>query len=521
MWIASAEHIRRMEDRALQEFGMPAEVLMERAGAAVMRAVIKLLPTGGRIAVVAGKGNNGGDALVSARLLFEKGYEVHVFVASEESELRPSMRDQLLQVKATGVRPIFYTDARWRRRMDCLGTFDLIIDGMLGIGASGTVSGPVEEAIECVNRSGVPVIAVDVPSGIDPDSGQEMGDSIWALKTITFGLPKPFLFQSIGLEHAGYWEVADIGFPEMLRREPTDARMLDAEWVLSLMPERLKDSHKNANGHVLIVAGSLGMRGAAVLSAMASVRTGAGLVTVAGIPAVCDAVASSVPEALLLPLPEKDGAIAVEAAETLLNHQSRYGGAVFGPGLTHSPAIQDLLGEVWAHWTVPSIIDADALNAISAGVLPPGVPTIYTPHPGEMSRLMKVSTGEVQSDRFSIVDQAVKELNTSILIKGPHSIVGSPYEPKLVNPTGNAGLASAGMGDVLSGMIGTLLAQDLPPYYAAGCAMYWHGYAADMLAEEIAPIGYTASEVASAIPRARAKLSKSCAKSSGSSPDRD
>ena len=506
MWIASSEHSREIDRRATEEFGLPANVLMERAGLAVYEAVRELLPDGGRVTVLCGKGNNGGDGFVAARVARDNGYHVECLVACEEADLSDSAREQMVVARALGIQPIFVDDARWRRRIDALGARDLIVDALLGTGAKCNVRGPIKEAIQAINRSGVPVVAVDVPSGIQADTGEELGESVWALRTVTMGLPKPYLFEGIGLEHSGHWTVAEIGYPAVLLGTPTHARLLDEEWVGQLLPERLKASHKGDNGSVLIVAGSHRMRGAAGLCARAALRAGAGLVTVAAIESVCEAVAAGVPEAMFLPLPERDGAISPLAADLILEAEKRASSAVFGPGLTHGDGVKELLGKVWETWRKPCVLDADALNAIALGVRPPEAERVLTPHPGEMGRLVQSSVAEIQNDRFRTVQTAVAKTRSCVLLKGPYSIVGEPGQPMLVNSTGNPGLASGGMGDVLSGIIATLLAQDLPGYYAAACGMYWHGVAADDCAESIGTIGYAASDVANALPGARMRI---------------
>ncbi len=510
MWIAAADKSREIDRRASEEFGIPAKVLMERAGLAVFDAVREMLPDGGHICVFCGKGNNGGDGFVVARLAHEHGYGVDCLVAGEETDLTIEAHEQMMVTKAGGVKPVYFSDCHWRARAECVGCRDLIVDALLGTGAKCEVRGPSKEAIQAINRSGVPVIAVDVPSGIQCDTGEELGESVWACRTVTFGLPKPFLFQGIGLEHSGFWSVAEIGYPKALLNEATNARLIEAEWVASLLPERLRASHKGENGSILIVAGSETMPGAATLAARSALRSGAGLVTVASTAKVCAAIASNVPEALVLPLPENHGVISADAARVLLEHQHKYHAALFGPGLTHGQPVLEFLAKVWQEWTKPCVVDADALNSVSEGVPLPTADCVLTPHPGEMSRLLSSSIAEIQSDRFRTVQQAIEAFKQCVLLKGPYSIIGDPNQPMLVNCTGNPGLASGGMGDVLSGITVTLLGQDLPPYYAISCAAFWHGMAADLCADEIGPIGYGATDVANALPRARAKIFNDC-----------
>lgn len=481
-------------------------VLMERAGLAVFSAVRDMLPEGGRLTVMCGRGNNGGDGFVVARHAHQAGYYVEVLVAALEGELTAEAATQLSVARAQGVQPIFFDDARWARRAECVGCRDLIVDALLGTGAEGCVRGPVLEAIRAINRSGVPVVSVDVPSGIHTDTGEELSESVWALRTVTFGLPKPFLFQGIGLEHAGHWTVADIGFPYDLQNEPTSARLLDAEWVSSLLPERLKASHKGDHGHVLIVAGNRRMPGAAMLAARAALRAGAGLVTLASVPSVLQACAATLPEVVTIPLPEQDGVIAPEGAEILLEWMHRSHSAVFGPGLGNHDLIAEFLEKVWERWEVPSVIDADAINAVAKGVRLPAIEAALTPHPGEISRMLHCSIAEVQADRLRTVSHAVEKLKKTVLLKGAYSIIGEEDQPLAVNPTGNPGMASGGMGDVLSGVIATLIAQDLPPYCAAACGAYWHGVAGDLCAAEVGQVGFLATEVADRLPHARAKI---------------
>ncbi|MBC8066357.1 MAG: NAD(P)H-hydrate dehydratase [Chlorobia bacterium] len=499
-----------MDRRSSEELGIPIRMLMERAGLAVFNEIRELLPEGARITFLCGKGNNGGDGFVAARLSHLNGFHVDCLVAFDEAELGQEPRDQMVAAKEVGVPIFFANDKGYRRRIECLGCRDLAVDALLGTGAKGEVRGPVVQAIQAINRSGTPVLSIDVPSGIDCDTGEELGESVWAAKTVTLGLPKPFLFQGTGLEHCGVWSVADLGFPASLLREPTDARLVDCEWVASMVPERLKSSHKGDNGHVLIVAGSQKMPGAAVMAARSAIRSGAGLVTVASIPAVCQIVASHVPECIFLPLPELRGEVDRGAADVIEESVERYDAALFGPGLTHSDQLLGFLGEVWANWKLPSLIDADALNAVALGVPLPSSECVLTPHPGEMSRLLEASVAEIQADRFATVRQAIEKFGRCILLKGPHTIVGEQGNPMAVNSSGNPGLASGGMGDVLGGLISTLLAQSVPAYYAASSGMYWHGLAGDFCAKEIGPVGYSAIDVANALPKARAKIVASC-----------
>ncbi len=505
MWIANAERSQEMDRLAQSEFGIKCSDLMERAGLAVFEIVQELLPEGGAITVFCGKGNNGGDGLVVARLAAGE-FKVDCLIAAHENELCDNARFQLQIAVEHRITPIFRDNPLWATKLDSLKKQDLIVDGLLGTGAKGEVQGTVLQAIQAINQSAVPVVAIDVPSGIDCDTGEELGASVRAVRTITFGLPKPFLFQGLGMEQAGSWTVADIGFPSALLMEPTDARLLEC----ACLPKRKVSSHKGNNGTVLTVAGSHRMRGAAALAAMAAQRAGAGLVTVAAIESVCEAVMALVPEATLIPLPENNGVISADAARLVLERRGQFDAALFGPGLTTEDPVAEFLERVWREWDCPCCIDADGLNCIALGLKPPAGSCVLTPHPGEMARLLHTSVAAVQADRFKTIKFAQEKYGKTLLLKGPHSLVANTDKPPAVNSTGNRGMATAGMGDVLSGVITTLLAQGLSAYDAASSGMFWHGFAGDLCAASVGPIGFTASEVAAALPEARAKIMATC-----------
>ncbi len=502
MWIADGNRSRELDRLARERYGIETDVLMERAGQAALHVLLGMLPARRRVAIVCGKGNNGGDGLVAARLAKAQGLAVTCLIAAEESELGMHASKQLVSARQAGVTPIFAGSDGW---LSNLSSVDLIVDALLGTGIKGEVQGTTRGAIEAINAAGVPVLSVDVPSGIDCDSGAVLGAAVKATRTVTFGLPKPLFFQGAGVDLAGEWSVADIGFPAELLTEPTGVGLLDREWIARTLPTRQRSGHKGEHGRLLIVAGSRGMRGAAALAAMGALAAGAGLVTVAGIPPVCDAVASLVPEATLLPLVDAEGTIAGEAAVDILRNQDRFDAAVFGPGLTTEPGVRSFLAEVWSDWRLPSCIDADALNLVAEGLRLPDVPRVLTPHPGEMARLLESTTSDVQADRFGAAQRLAERVPGAILLKGAYTLIATSGRPLWVNPTGNAGMGSGGMGDVLSGVVGALLAQRLEPAEAAACGAYWHGWAGDLCGQP----GFTASQLAAKLPEARAKITSS------------
>ena len=507
MWIATADEIREIDRLAIQEFGIPSSALMEQAGFATFQALQEFLSKAGRATVVCGRGNNGGDGLVVARLCREHGRAVACFIATgTEAELSKEANEQYQRAVTLGVRPVFASDDTWITEVRrAIQGSDAVVDALLGTGSHGDLEGLILSAVEMMNESGKPILAIDIPTGIECDTGREMGTSIRATRTVTFGLPKPFLFQGAGLERSGRWTVADIGYPENLLG-PTGALLLSGDLLRGAIPRRGIASDKGKNGSLLIVAGSDGMPGAATMVARAALRSGAGLVTVASTQRVCQAVSYHMPEALLMELPEQDGKICAEAAAKVLEKQEKIDAAVFGPGMTHEDCVREFLGTVWKEWSKPAVIDADALNSISMGVEPPEKLVVFTPHPGELGRLLKTTTLEIQKDRFKAARDAAEQLRHPTLVKGGFTICATKGQPLFINPTGNSGMATGGMGDALSGVIGTLLAQKVVPSDAMAVGAYWHGLAGDLCAIEIAPIGYSATDLIERLPRARQSI---------------
>lgn len=505
MWIGTAAQCREIDRVAIEELGVSGDELMERAGQAVVEAVKELKPEG-TILVACGPGNNGGDGLVVARLLKQEGHEVIVFVASAENRLSESSRAMAAKAKFAGVELVFYGSKRWSKLEEAAEDADVVVDALLGTGQIGEPTGPVRETVVALHDTFATVVAVDVPTGIVTDTGDAPGAFIDADMTVSFGIAKPCFFQGIGAEAVGDWSVVDIGHPEEAQTEPTGMATVDEPAVLAALGDRSISTHKGENGHVLIVAGSYAMRGAACLVAMGALRAGAGLVTVASTVDVCDAVAACVPEAMTLPVEDDDGVLSPDAAERLLDLQDRMTCAVFGPGLSTHESVRALLAKVWDEWVLPCVLDADALNAISLGLELPEAPCVLTPHPGEMARLLGMSSEKVQADRFSAVIAGAEKYSRPVLLKGAYSVACDTDGHLLVNVTGNPGMASGGVGDVLAGVVAGLMAQGHPPVQAAAVGAYLHGAAGDLCAETMGPVGFLASDIASNLPAARAKL---------------
>ncbi|MBZ0214240.1 MAG: NAD(P)H-hydrate epimerase, partial [Nitrospirae bacterium] len=397
------ERSRILDQRAIHEFGIPSRDLMERAGQAVFEALLPLAAGRRRIVVFSGPGNNGGDGFVVARLAHEHGLPV-VCCAFSADRMSPGCREQRDLATAAGVQVV-----EGARLMANLGPEDLVVDALLGTGATGEPRGPIADAIRAIASSGAACVAVDIPSGIACDTGRSLGPFVRAAKTVTFGLPKPFLFLADGLEASGEWTVAEIGFPKELLDEPTGVLLLDHEWVGARLPRRSRNGHKGANGSVLVVAGSERMTGAAVLAATGAMRAGAGLVTVAGGPEVCRAIQAQLPEAMVLPLTD---------AADLLAFQDRVDALVLGPGLT-PPVAGSLAMRMAPDWAKPVVLDADALGPEMYAW--PG-PVVFTPHPGELGRMLGCSAGEVQANRWACARRAAGRFGATVLLKGAASV---------------------------------------------------------------------------------------------------
>ena len=495
-------------DRATQADGVPAELLMERAGRAVARAAVDLVGAtyGRRAVVVCGKGNNGGDGYVAARHLARWGMRVTVTTLEEVDELREPARGNAWRLTRE-------TDAGLRRFSAAalerdLARADVAIDAIVGTGFRGVPEDDVAEAIVALNGSAPPVVAVDIPSGVDGASGAAEGVAVRADLTVTFGAAKVGVVLLPGAELAGAVRVADIGFPDELVH--ADAWLLEPSDVAAVWPTRTLETHKRASGVLLVVAGSRGMTGAPRLIAQAAARVGAGLVTVATPASALTAVQAGLTEATFLRLPETDdGSVAADALDEVAAAWERADALALGPGLTTDPSTVRFVREVVARCPVPLVLDADALNAFTAeapAIADHRADVVLTPHAGEFARLTGVRGGDLDGDRLGHVRALADAASAVTLLKGTRTVVAAPGGRALINPTGSPALATAGTGDVLTGAIGGLLARGVPPLDAAGAAAYVHGLAGLLAGRETGDgtvAGDVVDHLAAAAVRAR------------------
>lgn len=485
-------------DKATIDAGTPSLELMERAGGAVARAAVKMAggAYGRRFVIVCGKGNNGGDGFVAARKLAWAGAYPVVVLVEDPSSFRADALHNFNRLRR--IRRIGFEPDALRHELD---RASVVIDAIFGTGFSGSASGTAAEAIEMVNASGVAVLAVDIPSGVDGATGEVRGPAVSARATITMGALKTGLLLHPGSEHAGEVEVADIGIsPELLRSR---FRLVERADVATALRPRPPVAHKKSVGTVMVVAGSVGMSGAAALAARGALRAGAGLVTIAAPASVALQLDQSVAEALTLPLPETGrGTIEASAVDAVLARAAEVDAVAIGPGLSTDPETVEFVRKLIAALDKPLVIDADALNAFAGSVneiAERRAPTILTPHPGEIARLLNVDTAEVGRDRLGSARQAAALSNAVVVLKGYRTIVAGPSGDACLITTGGPALATGGTGDVLTGVTAAFLAAGLGASQAAWCASWVHGRAGDLLARRLSDRGVLAGDLPEAL----------------------
>ena len=488
------ERMRATDRWAIEECAIPGLELMERAGRGLADVVLAVAPEG-PIAVVCGKGNNGGDGYVAARLLREAGRPVHVLTVVAVSELSGDARANAERVD--DVEPFAAS-----RLADCA----VVVDALLGTGFSGAPHGPVADAIEAINDAGLPVVAADVPSGVDAASGVVQGAAIRARATATFAAAKPGLWINPGKSHAGQVRVVDIGIPPGAPVAPPDVALIDDAALLARLPSRSAGWTKFTSGHVLVAGGARGLTGAPSLAAEAAQRAGAGYVT-ACVPASQQPVlAQRLLEAMTRGLPDDDGAHTADGADEVLELASRGGALVVGPGLGRSDGAFAFARALLARAEVAVVLDADGLNAHAgdlAALAGRGAPTILTPHEGELARLLGVESSAVQARRLEHARAAAEQSQAIVVLKGDDTLVAEPGGLVAVSPGATGALATAGTGDVLSGVLAAVLSRDLDPFMAACAGVRLHARAGIHAAHDKGVDGVIARDVIEALPFAR------------------
>lgn len=536
MKVVTAAEMRQLDSETITRIGIPGIVLMETAGSAIVRAIQRNYPDSQRIGIFVGKGNNGGDGLVIARQLAHAGREVHIFLVSPADSFVGDAQTNLQIAQNLGLPMEDAVTAISQTRCE------LFVDAIFGTGLRRPVVGEIAEWIERINRLPVPVVAVDLPSGLDADTGQALGVCVQAERTVTIGLPKRGLLLHPGAEFAGKLEIADIGFPKsVVDAQHIGVNLLTAREAAQWLPPRPRASHKGNYGRVLVVAGSTGMTGAAALASEAALRIGAGLVTLAIPTSLNPILEVKLSEVMTLPLPETEaGSLAESAAASILEFAEKTKSVMaIGPGLSQHPETVSLVHKlVQAKSAVGTVIDADGLNALAqtitshtvknnddvSGNKPPpygsgtvvrglpvpselfGANTVLTPHPGEMARLTGTTIAVIEAERLDSAQQFAQEWGVTLLLKGAPTVTACPDGSVWLNSTGNPGMATAGMGDVLTGIIAGLMAQGLSGERAAVLGSYLHGLAGDIAAESFGMHGLIAGDVLNTVPQAVKKI---------------
>lgn len=515
MRLITAEEMQTIDRQAIEDLGIPGVVLMENAGRAASesfcRELTELFP--GPVLVMAGKGNNGGDGYVMARILADQGWQVETIVLGAPEDIHGDAGTMLDILVKLGSPVHFAGEAReLRSRFSAVGP-EIIIDALLGTGLRSSVRGLYAEAIEIINSAGVRVLSVDIPSGVSGSTGQICGVAVKADLTVTFDHGKIGHGTDPGAGFCGYLDVVDIGIPLRGRSEPeSEVWLTEVDEALEWLPERPERGHKGSFGHLLLISGSTGKSGAAALAGLSAVRSGCGLVTVGAPASIHEILEVKLTEAMTFPLNDRNGQLGLDAQPQITRLLEGKGALALGPGLGQSAELVDLVAWLVQDTELPLVIDADGLNLL-AGQLSflqqrQGPVPVLTPHPGEMARLCGRSVAEVEADRFQLTREFARQHQVVLLLKGPRTLIAAPDGRMRINATGNVGLASGGSGDVLTGVIGGLLAQGVDSFDAAALGAWLHGRAADLVAMAQGVAGMAASDLLSHLALARRELSE-------------
>jgi NAD(P)H-hydrate epimerase len=510
--VLTAEEMRRADRCTIDEVGLPGPVLMENAGAAVARLVDERYPRERRVVVLCGRGNNGGDGFVVARRL---GARAEAFLLGAREGVEGDARIHLLACERSGGRvTVVAGEGAWATALRRVEAADLVVDAVLGTGLRSEPAGLAAEAIAAIGRrfeAGVPVVAVDLPSGLPSDGGAVDWSAARATVTVTFAAPKRGHVLPPACHHVGELVVADIGIPtESLAAAGPSLFLLEDVDAAAAFPLRRRAAHKGDFGHVLVVAGSVGKTGAAVLAAGGALRAGAGLVTVATPEPCLAVVAAARAEVMTEPLPAtREGGLDEAGLERLLELAEGRDAVILGPGLGQGAKTRALARAFVRACRVPLAIDADGLNALAAtgteagalDLLRRDTATVLTPHPGEMARLVGRGTAEVQRERPETAAALARATGAVVVLKGERTLVAEPAGRVAVSAAGNPGMATGGTGDVLAGVVGSLLARH-GALLSATAAAFVHGRAGDLAAREHGEEGMTAGDVVEALPAA-------------------
>ena len=511
MKLATGVQMRNIDRWTIDRAGVPGLDLMERAGEGVFAEVQRILGVvqGKVVAIFCGKGNNGGDGFVVARLAAQAGARVCTFLLGEGGTLKGDAHTNWTRLGELGLAIMeIRGDSDSARTEETLARADVVVDAIFGTGLRGGVSGLSGRIIETINACGRPVVSVDVPSGLCADTGRSEGPCVRARSTVTFGLAKIGQFMQPGRALCGDVRVVDIGLSlEAIENESSSVYVTTAEEVRNSFPIRPPDAHKGSCGRVVVIAGSVGMTGAAALTSSAALRMGAGLVTLGVAESLNDILEVKLTEVMTKPLPEvrKRRCLSLRAVGEIRRMAEGSDCMAIGPGLSTHRETSELVRRVVSDVSVPIVLDADGLNALAGQIeLLKGIdaPTVITPHPGEFSRLTGMKIEEIVDAPLDISASVAVAYGVTVVLKGAPTVVATESGETFINPTGNAGMATGGAGDVLTGMIAGLIGQGLESSVAARIGVYLHGLAGDLAREEKGEFGLVAGDLAAFLPAA-------------------
>ncbi len=507
--VLTSQQMQNLDRKTIDECGIPGIVLMENAGRGAVHVMASHFPrlSSMRVAILCGRGNNGGDGFVIARCLMARGGTGRAYLLSKKERLKGDAKTNLdIFLRSGATVQEIPNSERFEALKEEIASHDLFVDAMFGTGLNSKVSGLYAEVIDYLNRSGRPIVAVDIPSGLDANTGKPLGTCIKATVTATFGLPKLGLVIHPGLAYVGKLEVVDIGIPcTLVVEEGINNHLIEEDEIREILDcLRPPESHKGDYGHLLAIAGSVGKTGAAAMACESAMRVGAGLVTL-GIPESLNPIMEAkLTETMTHPLPETTPpALSLDAFEPILSLAKGKSAVIMGPGISTTPETMALVLKVVRSLSLPMVIDADGIAALSTdrGTLRKTKgPIMLTPHPGEMARLLETSPRQVQENRIDVAREVAIDFGCHVILKGARSVISTPSGEVFINPTGNPGMASGGMGDILTGMIGGFVCQGLGFTDAARAATYIHGLAGDLAASKKGQRSLIATDLMEHIP---------------------
>ena len=515
MLVVTAKEMRELDRLTIQKYGVPSLTLMERAGGSVARALLERFGkvAKGGVLVVAGRGNNGGDGLVVARHLKKKRIPCEVVLLARKEELSRDAAENLRAYLKVKGKLFEVTHESLATLSERLKGKRLLVDAILGTGLREEVRGLLAETITIMNTSGLPIVAVDIPSGLDTDMGRPLGTAIKAEMTVTLGFPKVGQVIYPGISYTGELVVAEIGIhPEAVEELRPQTELLGEKDIRWLIPSREPDTHKGTYGHLLVMAGSRGKTGAAIMACRSAMRVGSGLVTLAASRGLNDIFASSLVEVMTEPLKDNSE----EEIEPLGDHDWRRlldkkSALLFGPGIGVKDSAHSALRWLLTNLELPWVIDADGLSILAGEVERlrfAKTPPVLTPHPGEMARLTGTDTAAVNRDRIGVARSFARDHRCYVVLKGARTVIATFDGRVFINPSGNPGMASGGMGDVLSGMLAGFITQGFEIEDALKLGVYLHGFVADQVAKEKGEIGMIASDVIEGLPTGMKQLAE-------------